>query len=203
MPRVTPPNDGPSPDTPTIPSVIQAPSMADYLGVIARAVFQAGVSWAQIAKHWNAYRSAFVDFDVATVAAYDDDAIERVLATPGVLRMRRKVVATIANARALLNVEREYGSFDRYVARFAGYTELATDMKRRFSFIGDMSVWYVLFRTGNAVPPFESWVQTIPGEHPRMREMVERAREGLDSVRPPDAEAARGARDRAPRKPRS
>ncbi len=163
--------------------------MADYLGVIARAVFQAGVRWAQIAKHWNAYRYAFADFDVATVAAYDDEAIERVLATAGVLRMRRKVLATIANARALLEVEREYGSFDRYVASFAGYTELAADMKRRFSFIGDMSVWYVLFRTGHAVPPFESWVQTIPGEHPRMREMVERAKERPGS--------------RAPKKPRA
>jgi hypothetical protein len=42
--------------------------------------------------------------------------------------------------------------------------------------MGDMNVWYFLFRTGERVPAFESWVQTIRGDHPRMREMVERAR---------------------------
>jgi len=42
--------------------------------------------------------------------------------------------------------------------------------------MGDMNVWYVLFRTGHAVPRFEEWVSTIPGDHPRMREMVELAR---------------------------
>ncbi len=50
------------------------------------------------------------------------------------------------------------------------------DFKKRFAFMGEMNVWYFLFRTGEAVPRFESWVETIPGEHPRMREMVERAR---------------------------
>ena len=47
--------------------------------------------------------------------------------------------------------------------------------------MGDMNVWYFLFRTGEAVPPFESWVKTIRGEHPRMREMVERARKARDA----------------------
>lgn len=42
--------------------------------------------------------------------------------------------------------------------------------------MGDMNVWYFLFRANRPVPRFESWVTTIPGEHPRMREMVEQAR---------------------------
>jgi DNA-3-methyladenine glycosylase I len=144
---------------------------------MTRAVFQAGVSWKQIAAHWPAYRAAFADFDPARVALYDDLDIERVLAVPGILRMPRKVRATVANAKALLEVEREHGSIDNYLRSFESYKTLAKDIKARFALMGDMNVWYFLFRTGTAVPPFETWVATIRGDHPRMREMVQRARE--------------------------
>jgi len=160
----------------TIPGVIDPASPADYFEVMTRAVFQAGVRWKQIAEHWDAYRLAFADFDPTCVAAYDAIDIERVLATPGILRMPRKVRATIANAKALLEVDREHNGIKNYLGGFDSYALLAKDFKRRFSFMGDMNVWYFLFRTGETVPRFETWVTTIRGEHPRMREMVERAR---------------------------
>lgn len=160
-----------------IPDVIEPVSPADYFEVMTRAVFQAGVSWKQIAGPWDAYREAFANFDPARVAAYDDLDVERVLATPGVLRMPRKVRATIANARALLEVGREYGGIGDYLRSFDSYQARAKDIKKRFKLMGDMNVWYFLFRTGEPVPRFESWVESIRGEHPRMREMVERARE--------------------------
>jgi 3-methyladenine DNA glycosylase Tag len=162
----------------TIPEVVEPVSLADYFEVMTRAVFQAGVSWKQIAAPWDAYREAFADFDPVRVAAYDGLDIERVLATPGVLRMPRKVRATIANAKELLQVDREPGGIAAYLGSFASYPELARDLKRRFALMGDMNVWYFLFRTGRPVPRFEEWAKTIPGEHPRMREMVERARSG-------------------------
>jgi DNA-3-methyladenine glycosylase I len=160
----------------TIPDVIAPASLADYFEVMTRAVFQAGVRWKQIADAWDAYSAAFSAFDPVRVAAYDELDVERVLEAPGVLRVPRKVRATIANARAVLEAEREYGGFAKYLRSFDSYEALAKDFKRRFSFMGDMNVWYFLFRTGEPVPPFESWVRTIRGEHPRMREMVERAR---------------------------
>jgi hypothetical protein len=161
----------------TIPDVIQPTSLADYLEVMTRAVFQAGVRWKQIAEHWDAYKKAFEEFDPVKVAAYDDIDVERILATPGILKIGRKVRAAIQNARALLETDREFGGFAKYLRSFDSYTALAKDFKKRFAFMGDMSVWYFLFRTGEPVPRFETWVQTIPGEHPRMREMVGRARE--------------------------
>ncbi len=162
--------------TDTIPEVIVPRSDADYLEVMTRAVFQAGVRWQQIAERWDAYRTAFAGFDPAQVAAYDDLDIERVLATPGILRMPKKVRATIANARALLEAAREHDGFANYLRSFDSYESLAKDLNRRFSLMGPMNVWYFLFRTGEPVPRFEAWVQTIRGEHPRMREMVEVAR---------------------------
>ena len=163
-------------DTPTIPDVIDAPGANDVLAIMTRAVFQAGVSWAQIARRWNAYPHAFAGFDVEAVAAFNDFDVERVLEEPGILRMRRKVTATIANARALSTLLAEYPSFHDYVASLPDYAARVKDVKKRFSFMGDMNVWYLLFRLGEPVPRFEEWVQTIPGDHPRMREMVERAR---------------------------
>jgi 3-methyladenine DNA glycosylase Tag len=161
----------------TIPDVIEAASPAAFFEVMTRAVFQAGVRWSQIAEHWDAYRLAFAEFDPNRVALYDDLDVERVLATAGILRMPKKVHAVIKNARALLETEREFASLTAYLGSFETYAALAKDFKKRFSFMGEMNVWYFLFRTGRPVPRFETWVATIPGEHPRMREMVERARQ--------------------------
>ena len=162
--------------TATIPEVLEHPSSAQVLEIITRAVFQAGVKWSQIAQHWPAYGEAFAQFDIAYVASLDALDVERVLEHPGVLRVPKKVKATVANAGVLLSIERQFGSFHDYVTSFADYATLAKDMKKRFTGIGDMNVWYVLFRSGEAVPRFERWITSIPGEHPRMREMVELAR---------------------------
>lgn len=161
---------------PVIPEVVHPTNPDTYLEVMTRAVFQAGVSWAQIARRWGAYRRAFFLFDVARIAAFDDLDNERVLDEPGILRAPKKVIATVRNARALLDIASSLGSFSTYARSFTSYAALARDMKKRFSFMGDMNVWYVLFRVGEPVPRFDSWVTTIRGEHPRMREMVELAR---------------------------
>ncbi|HVA33553.1 MAG TPA: DNA-3-methyladenine glycosylase I, partial [Candidatus Baltobacteraceae bacterium] len=73
---------------------------------MTRAVFQAGVTWKQIAEHWEAYRQAFSEFDPRRVADYDEVDVARALATPGILRMPRKVRATIHNAKAMLEADR-------------------------------------------------------------------------------------------------
>jgi hypothetical protein len=159
-----------------IPGVIEPKGLTDYFEVMTRAVFQAGVAWKQIASKWDAYREAFAGFDPAKVALFGEFDVERVVETPGVLRTHRKVRATIANAVTLIEVERTHGTFAAYLRSFENYAALSKDVKKRFAFMGDMNVWYFLFRTGEPVPRFEAWVETIPGDHPRMREMVELAR---------------------------
>ena len=160
----------------TIPDVIDPSSLNDYLEVMARAIFQAGVRWKQIADHWDAYRTAFEAFDVQRIALYDDLDIERVLDTPGVLRSPRKARAVVTNAKTLLETERRHRDLRAYLRSFDSYETLAKDVKKRFAFMGDLNVWYFLFRIGEPVPRFEEWIETIAGDHPRMREMVDRAR---------------------------
>jgi 3-methyladenine DNA glycosylase Tag len=163
------------PDTPVIPEIIAPQRLGDYLEVMTRAVFQAGVSWRQIAQHWDAYRTGFGGFDVARVAAFDEEDVRRLLETAGVLRSPRKALATVRNAQTMLALDAERG-FRTYLRSFDSYDALVKDLKKRFAFMGEMNAWYFLFRIGEPVPAFERWVQTIPGEHPRMREMVMLAR---------------------------
>jgi DNA-3-methyladenine glycosylase I len=85
---------------------------------------QAGLSWSTILNRREGYRRAYEGFDIERVAAYGDDAVARLLADPGIVRNRAKVAASIGNARAVLAVRREFGSFDAYVWRFVGGTPL-------------------------------------------------------------------------------
>ena len=79
---------------------------------------QAGLSWELILNRRESYREAFDGFDPATVAAYDDEKVAELLANPGIVRNRQKVAAAIGNARAFLEVQEEFGSFDAYIWGF-------------------------------------------------------------------------------------
>jgi 3-methyladenine DNA glycosylase Tag len=160
-----------------IPRVIEAPTLDDHLDVISRAIFQAGLNWAIITARWPQFRAAFDQFAVARVAAYGDADVERIMEADGVVHSRKKIEGTIANARALEAIVAEFGGVHAYVARFASYDELFADARTRFAFLGDLSCYYWLFRTGETVPRFEHWMERQARDHPRMREMVTLARE--------------------------
>jgi len=82
--------------------------------------FQAGLSWAIVLKKREGFRRAFSNFDPRRVARYDARKVKALLADAGIIRNRMKIEATIANARAFLAVQREFGSFDRYIWQFTG-----------------------------------------------------------------------------------
>ena len=82
--------------------------------------FQAGLSWAIVLKKREGFRKAFDNFDPRKVAKYDARKVKSLLADAGIIRNRLKIEATVANARAFLAVQRELGSFDRYIWQFAG-----------------------------------------------------------------------------------
>jgi len=81
---------------------------------------QAGLSWLIVLRKREGFRRAFDGFDPAKVAKYRPTKIERLLADPGIVRNRLKIEAAVENARAFLNVQREFGSFDAYIWGFVG-----------------------------------------------------------------------------------
>jgi DNA-3-methyladenine glycosylase I len=123
---------------------------------------QAGLSWITILRKRDAYRDAFDGFDPARVARFDGRKVSQLLRDPGIVRNRLKIESAVANARALLRVQEEFGSFAAYQWRFVGgrprqnrprtlreipaRTEesdaLSKDLKRRgFGFVGSTIVY--------------------------------------------------------------
>jgi DNA-3-methyladenine glycosylase I len=118
---------------------------------------QAGLSWETILNKRENYRAAFDGFDVQRVAKYDRRKMAQLLKNPGIVRNRLKIASAVQNTRALIRVQQEFGSFDRYVwqlvkgeprvnswkagARLPARTEesdaLSKDLKKRgFNFVG-------------------------------------------------------------------
>ncbi len=79
---------------------------------------QAGLSWATILKRRDGYRQAFADFDPVVVAEYSQEKIEELLLDVGIIRNRLKVQGAVNNARKYLEVQKEFGSFDKYIWSF-------------------------------------------------------------------------------------
>ncbi len=82
---------------------------------------QAGLSWLTILRKREHYRKAFHNFHIKKVAAYDDRDMQRLLADSGIVRNRLKIEAAVTNARRVLEVAKEFGTFDSYIWRFVDH----------------------------------------------------------------------------------
>jgi 3-methyladenine DNA glycosylase Tag len=159
-----------------IPERIQPQSLADYLEIMTRAVFQAGVSWKLVESKWDAFREVFANFDPERVALFEAKDVDALMQDSRILRSQKKIEGTIKNARTILDLEREFGGFQNYLRSKSSYEQLSADIRKRFKYVGELSVYYILFRVNEKVPPFEEWITTIEGDHPRMKEMIDLAR---------------------------
>ena len=90
---------------------------------------QAGLSWSTILNKREGYRKAFSGFDPEKVARYDKARINKFLQDPAIVRNRLKVESAVINARAFLDVQEEFGSFDAYIWRFTGGTPIQNSWK--------------------------------------------------------------------------
>ena len=79
---------------------------------------QAGLSWETILKKRDNFRAAYDNFDAAKVAHYEQPKVDSLLADAGIVRNRAKIAASIGNARAFLDAQREHGTFDAYIWQF-------------------------------------------------------------------------------------
>lgn len=90
---------------------------------------QAGLSWMTILRKRENFRLAFDGFDPVMIAGYSEREVERLLADPGIIRNRRKIEAVIQNARAFLEVQSAFGTFDAYIWRFVGGKPIVNSWK--------------------------------------------------------------------------
>jgi len=130
---------------------------------------QAGLSWDTVLQKRSRYREVFDGFDPARVARYDKRKVRKLLGDAGIIRNRLKIAAAIGNARAFLNVQEEFGTFDAYIWRFvderpkqnrwkthkqmpaktAESDALSKDLKNRgFRFVGSTICYALMQATG-------------------------------------------------------
>ena len=91
--------------------------------------FQAGLSWITILRKRENFRKAFYDFDYKKVAKYNDDKIAELMDNPGIIRNGLKIKAAVSNARAFMEVQKEFGSFSEYIWGFTGGKPIVNDRK--------------------------------------------------------------------------
>ncbi len=138
---------------------------------------QAGLSWITILRKRENYRRLFADFDAEKVASFTPEDIERILLDPGIIRNRLKVTSAVSNAKLFLEIQNEFGSFDKYLYSFMpnhkpivnavknmgdipARTEIsdaiAKDMKKRgFKFFGTTICYAHMQATGMVNDHFE------------------------------------------------
>lgn len=130
---------------------------------------QAGLSWDTILAKRENYRKAFDGFDASKVARYTEKRIEKLLQNAGIIRNRLKVTSTVSNAKAFLKVQKEFGSFDKYIWDFVDgkpivnkwkqisqvpatspvSDAISKDMKKRgFNFVGSTIMYAHMQATG-------------------------------------------------------
>lgn len=131
--------------------------------------FQAGLSWKTILHKRQNFKKAFANFSPEAIARFDEKDVERLMQDAGIIRNRLKIKATISNAQAFLAIQKEFGSFDKYLWQFVGnkpivhefktikdylpYIDealnLARDLKKRgFKFMGPTVVYAHMQATG-------------------------------------------------------
>ena len=130
---------------------------------------QAGLSWITVLKKRENYRAAYDSFNPVKVASYSEEKVNELLQNSGIIRNRRKIEASINNAKMFLNIQKEFGSFDNYIWKFVNYKplvnnwvnisdvpatselsdEVSKDLKKRgFKFLGSTIIYSHLQATG-------------------------------------------------------
>lgn len=145
--------------------------------------FQAGLSWYTILSKRENFRAAFDYFDYQKIAQYSEEKVEELIQNTGIIRNRLKILATINNAQKFMEVQKEFGSFSKYIWGFVNHepiinrpktlkevpatTEisdaLAKDLKKRgFKFMGSTVVYAHMQATGMVNDHVEDcWIKTL------------------------------------------
>lgn len=134
-----------------------------YFEQMSKAVFLAGLNWNVIEKKWADIRRSLANFSIDAVAQFDDSDIDRLLKDEGMIRSAKKITAVIANAQAIQQVQREFGSFAKYLqaVKATGEEALLKDLHKRFAFLGESTATIFLFSVGEEMPQTAQKIQKM------------------------------------------
>jgi 3-methyladenine DNA glycosylase Tag len=144
------------------PEKVKVRSLADYLNVMTRAVFQTGLSWKVIDAKWPGFLEAFEGFDPERVASLTQPDIERLAQDTRIVRNRAKIEATVDNANALLALDGGPGGFKKWLGSHGDFDETIEALRAHFRYLGETGAYYFLYVVGEPVPPHEEWMKRHP-----------------------------------------
>jgi DNA-3-methyladenine glycosylase I len=142
------------------PTQVRPKNLAGYLDSMTMRVFEAGMSWKVVEAKWSGIQEAFHGFDPEWVADMSPTDVDHLANDPTVIRNRRKIEATVANAHTMLDLDKTHRGFRRYLESFSDYDALSKDLQRQFHFLGESGVWNFLWSVDEAVPPYQEWAAT-------------------------------------------
>ena len=153
------------------PDQIVPKKLGDYLDVMSKSVFQAGISWRVVESKWAGTQEVFRNFDPQTLVDLSPDEVDAMATDTRIIRNRRKIEAIIGNAGRMLDLEREHGGFQTYLRSHGGdFNALVKDLRKNFKFLGDMGAYHFLYVVGEQVPDHQEFMQArrvVPGRLPR------------------------------------
>ena len=125
-----------------------------YFEKMTEAVFKSGFNWEVVERKWPGFQKAFANFSIREVARFEEPEIDKLLADTGIIRNYRKVMSTINNARELLVIQKEYGSFREYLNEISRENEekICKTLNQRFSYLGPSTAMFFLRSVGKEMP---------------------------------------------------
>lgn len=139
------------------PKKIKPQSLADYLEVMSKSVFQTGISWKVVELKWPGIKVTLRGFNPEDVSKLTIVEIDALIQDKRIIRNRRKIEAIVFNARRLLELDKQYDGFRKYLRSFDSFEELSKDLRKQFKFLGEMGSYHFLWVVGEKVPSWEEW----------------------------------------------
>lgn len=139
------------------PDQIVPQSLNDYLEIMSKSVFQSGMSWKVVDNKWPGTKEAFYDFDVHKVANLIEPDIDKLAQDTRVIRNRRKLEAIVSNAQSMLRLDKEYGTFQKYLRSEDNFDDTLKQMRKDFKFMGPTGCYVFLYVVGEDVPSHEEF----------------------------------------------
>ena len=136
----------------------QKPKTDDaYYEILCQSVFQAGFSWEVVRNKWPNFQKAFHNFQIDKVAALKTQDVGRLLKDPGIIRNTQKIMAVIENAHIVLQIQKEHGSFRKFIVslRKLPYEKRRKILSNTFAWIGPTGAFHFFWSVGEDVPEWE------------------------------------------------
>ena len=126
----------------------------EYFERMTKSIFTAGLNWSVVDKKWPSFQKAFVQFSPSKIAKFTEKNVSTLMKDTRIVRNERKIKATVHNAGEVLKLQKEHGSFAKYIGSFAKDEErLLSDLQDKFQNLGVSTARTFLWSVGYQLTP--------------------------------------------------